>query len=148
MATMTATDPKATVLPLLEGSTWPNATEALALAHSLRVPTTRTEAWKYTRVAKLFSQPYAAPKGDATVTLPTRLPFDTTRIVFVNGHFRADLSEDALLGGAGEVDAQGARFIEERGVEGHGGGAAGGGHGRLRYGGCRIIPQNIPHLKR
>ncbi|MBL0046288.1 MAG: Fe-S cluster assembly protein SufD [Flavobacteriales bacterium] len=74
MATMTATDPKANVLPLLEGSTWPNATEALALAHSLPVPTTRTEAWKYTRVAKLFSQPYAAPKGDATVTLPHACP--------------------------------------------------------------------------
>jgi len=94
MATMTATDPKATVLPLLDGSTWPNATEALALAHSLPVPTSKTEAWKYTRVAKLFSQPYATPKGDATVTLPARLPFDTTRIVFVNGHFRADLSDD------------------------------------------------------
>jgi Fe-S cluster assembly protein SufD len=45
-------------------------------------------------VAKLFNQPYAAPKGDATVTLPARLPFDTTRVVFVNGHFRADLSDD------------------------------------------------------
>jgi Fe-S cluster assembly protein SufD len=94
MSTTTLTDPKATVLPLLEGSTWPNATEALALAHTLPMPTTRTEAWKYTRVAKLFSQPYDAPKGDAIVTLPTRLPFDTTRIVFVNGHFRADLSDD------------------------------------------------------
>ena len=94
MSTATAIDPKATVLPLLEGSTWPNATEALALAHTLPIPTTRTEAWKYTRVAKLFSQPYTAPKGDATVTLPARLPFDTTRIVFVNGHFRADLSDD------------------------------------------------------
>jgi Fe-S cluster assembly protein SufD len=94
MTTTTATDPKATVLPLLEGSTWPNATEALALAHTLPVPSTRTEAWKYTRVAKLFSQPYAAPKGDATVILPARLPFDTTRVVFVNGHFRADLSDD------------------------------------------------------
>jgi Fe-S cluster assembly protein SufD len=86
--------PKATVLPLLEGSTWPNAAEALALAHTLPVPTTRTEAWKYTRVAKLFNQQYAAPKGDATVTLPARLPFETTRVVFVNGHFRADLSDD------------------------------------------------------
>jgi len=94
MSTTTLTDPKANVLPLLEGSTWPNATEALALAHSLPIPTTRTEAWKYTRVAKLFSQPYAAPKGDATVTLPARLPFETTRVVFVNGHFRADLSDD------------------------------------------------------
>jgi hypothetical protein len=82
------------VLPLLEGSTWPNATEALAQVHTLPIPTTRTEAWKYTRVGKLFNQPYTAPKGDATVTLPARLPFDTTRVVFVNGHFRADLSDD------------------------------------------------------
>jgi Fe-S cluster assembly protein SufD len=94
MTTTTATDPKANVLPLLDGSTWPNATEALALAHTLPVPSTRTEAWKYTRVAKLFSQPYAAPKGDATITLPARLPFETTRVVFINGHFRADLSDD------------------------------------------------------
>ncbi|MBK6755203.1 MAG: hypothetical protein IPG69_16855 [Flavobacteriales bacterium] len=35
-----------------------------------------------------------APKGDANVTLPARLPFDVTRVVFVNGHFRADLSDD------------------------------------------------------
>ncbi|MBK9419396.1 MAG: Fe-S cluster assembly protein SufD [Flavobacteriales bacterium] len=83
-----------TVLPLLEGSTWPNAAEALAQVHTLPVPTSKTEAWKYTRVGKLFNQPYIAPKGDATVTLPARLPFDTTRIVFVNGHFRADLSDD------------------------------------------------------
>jgi Fe-S cluster assembly protein SufD len=94
MTTATVTDPKTTVLPLLQASTWPGAADALALAHSLPVPSTRTEAWKYTRVAKLFSQPYAAPKGDATVTLPARLPFDTTRVVFVNGHFRADLSDD------------------------------------------------------
>lgn len=94
MSTMTATDPKATVLPLLEGSTWPGSAEALAQVHALPVPTTKTEAWKYTRVGKLFNQPYAAPKGDVNVALPARLPFDTTRVVFVNGHFRADLSDD------------------------------------------------------
>ncbi len=94
MSTATAIDPKATVLHLLEGSIWPGAAEALAQVHALPVPTTRTEAWKYTRVTKLFSQPYAAPKGDATVTLPARLPFETTRVVFVNGQFHADLSDD------------------------------------------------------
>lgn len=94
MTTMTATDPKAAVLPLLEGSSWPGAAEALAQAQALPMPTSKTEAWKYTRVAKLFNQPYATPKGDANVALPARLPFDTTRVVFVNGHFRADLSDD------------------------------------------------------
>ncbi|MBL7980169.1 MAG: Fe-S cluster assembly protein SufD [Flavobacteriales bacterium] len=102
MSTMTATDPKATVLPQLEGSTWPGAAEALAQVHALPVPTSKTEAWKYTRVGKLFSQPYAAPTGDANVALPARLPFNTTRVVFVNGHFRADLSDD-LKGQKGVV---------------------------------------------
>ncbi len=94
MSTLTATDPKATVLPQLEGSTWPGADEALAQVHALPVPTSKTEAWKYTRVGKLFNQPYAAPKGDVNVALPARLPFEVTRVVFVNGHFRADLSDD------------------------------------------------------
>jgi Fe-S cluster assembly protein SufD len=94
MSTLTATDPKATVLPQLEGSTWPGAAEALAQVHALPVPTSKTEAWKYTRLGKLFNQPYAAPKGDANVALPARLPFEVTRVVFVNGHFRADLSDD------------------------------------------------------
>ena len=102
MSTANAIDPKATVLPQLEGSTWPGAAEALAQVHALPVPTSKTEAWKYTRVAKLFNQPYAAPKGDANVALPARLPFDTTRVVFVNGHFRADLS-DELKGQKGLV---------------------------------------------
>ena len=88
------TDPKATVLPLLEGSTWPGAAEALAQVHALPVPTSKTEAWKYTRVAKLFNQQYAAPKGDVTPALPARFHFEATRVVFVNGHFRADLSDD------------------------------------------------------
>lgn len=94
MNTLTATDPKAAVLPLLEGSTWPGAAEALAQAQALPIPTSKTEAWKYTRVAKLFNQPYAAPKGDANVGLPARLPIDALRVVFVNGYFRADLSDD------------------------------------------------------
>ncbi len=88
------TDPKTTVLPLLAGSTWPGAAEALAQAHAIPVPSIKTEAWKYTRVGKLFKDAYAAPQSDVTVALPARLPFDTTRVVFVNGHFRADLSDD------------------------------------------------------
>lgn len=94
MSTATVIDPKTTALPLLEGSTWPGAAEALAHVHALPIPNTRTEAWKYTRVGKLFRDPYAAPNGDTTVSLPARLPFETTRVVFVNGHFRADLSDD------------------------------------------------------
>jgi len=88
------TDPKTTVLPLLQDSTWPGSAEALALVSTLPIPTIRTEAWKYTRVGKLFNQNYFAPQVDSAVALPPRLPFHTTRVVFVNGHFRVDLSDD------------------------------------------------------
>jgi Fe-S cluster assembly protein SufD len=94
MSTMTATDLKATVLPLLESSSWPGAAEALAQVNTLPVPTIRSEAWKYTRVAKLFTSTYVAPVAPVAVQLPARLPFEVTRVVFVNGHFRADLSDD------------------------------------------------------
>lgn len=94
MMTATATDPKATVIPMLEGSSWPNAAEALARAAELPVPGRRTEQWKYTPVAKLFNRPYVKPDGQVQVELPARLPFPATRVVFVNGHFRPDLSDD------------------------------------------------------
>lgn len=97
MMTTTATDPKASLMPLLEGSTWPGAAEAHTQVGVLPVPTSRTEAWKYTRVGKLFSTAYGAPQGTAAVQLPERLPFPATRVVFVNGHFRADLSDDLKL---------------------------------------------------
>lgn len=94
MSTMTAIDPKVAVLPLLEGGTWPGAAEALAQVNALPVPTIKTEAWKYTRVGRLFGQTYSAPNGDAEVTLPERLPFPTLRLVFVNGIFHRELSDE------------------------------------------------------
>ena len=94
MSTMTATDPKASVLRLLEGSAWPGAAEALEFARSLPIPTIKTEAWKYTRVGRLFSQAYVAPDTTAEVTVPERLPFPALRLVFVNGCFRKELSDE------------------------------------------------------
>ena len=93
MSTMTATDPKGTVLPLLEGSAWPGAAEALAVVQALPVPNIKTEAWKYTRVGRLFKDAYVAPNAEVAVTVPERLPFPSLRLVFVNGIFRSDLSD-------------------------------------------------------
>ncbi len=110
MNTELATDPKATILPLLEGSTWPGAAEAFGAACDLPIPTVRSEAWKYTRVSKLFKESYSAPQSSTVGKFPdrTRLPFDVVRVVFVNGHFRADLSDDlsaAALGKGVVVDS-------------------------------------------
>ncbi len=87
-------DLKTTVLPLLLESTWPGAAEALVLARELPIPDRRTEAWKYTRVTKLFGRNFVAPVAPVAVQIPARLPFPATRVVFVNGHLRADLSDD------------------------------------------------------
>lgn len=93
MSTATMTDPKVSVIPLLEGSTWPLADIALRTAASLPIPTSKTEAWRYTRVSKLFGKRYSAPNGSVPITLPERLPFDALRVVLVNGHLREDLSD-------------------------------------------------------
>ncbi|MGV9013246.1 MAG: hypothetical protein ACOH13_11680, partial [Flavobacteriales bacterium] len=93
-AAVDLSDPKAAVLSLLQESTWPGAAEALTLAHELPIPDRRTEKWKYTRVTKLFTANYVKPIAPVAVEVPARLPFPTTRVVFVNGHFRADLSDD------------------------------------------------------
>lgn len=92
--TDTIMEPKATVLPLIQDGTWPLAADGYAKALELPIPGRRTEQWKYTRVAHLFRDAYVKPQGDAPVELPEHLPFPTTRVVFVNGHFRPDLSDD------------------------------------------------------
>ncbi len=112
------TDPKATILPLLEGSAWPGSAEALAQVHMLPVPTSKTEAWKYTRVARLFNAAYAAPQANTAVELPARLPFPATRFVFVNGHFRADLS-DAINVPAGKVVGPLSKHLDQPLVKKH-----------------------------
>jgi Fe-S cluster assembly protein SufD len=94
MNTATAATPKASLLPLLEGSAWPGAAEALALAQALPVPDRRTEAWKYSRVGQLLRTDHVAPVAPESVQLPERLPFPATRVVFVNGLFRPELSDD------------------------------------------------------
>ena len=73
-------------------------TEALAQVSTMPVPGTRTEAWKYTRVGKLFKDAVRRAQGRCIrwgdISRPDAPAFDTTRVVFVNGHFRADLSDD------------------------------------------------------
>lgn len=61
-------------------------------------PTTRTEAWKYTRVARIKNAELAiaAPKSvSGTFGLDT----DSLKFVFVNGHFSKELSSSAYPDG-------------------------------------------------
>src|SRR5487761_2149598 len=69
-----------------------------AAAESLRrtgLPTRRVEAWKYTDLrpvaAAAFQEPLTPLAGDST--LLARLPrLDAPRLVFVDGHYRPELS--------------------------------------------------------
>lgn len=57
-------------------------------------PTTRNERWKYTRVAKIANKSFVQNTGSAgQLNLPVA---DAYTIVFVNGHYQADLSTSAF----------------------------------------------------
>jgi Fe-S cluster assembly protein SufD len=69
------------------------------------MPTRKTEAWKYTSLARLERGAYLRPPAPATPT-PANLKqhfsiegLDAATLVFVNGSFNPDLSSDALPDG-------------------------------------------------
>lgn len=73
-----------------------NKQTALQVLENTPLPTTRTEAWKYTRVSKIGKIPYT--NKTAIVSSIEKYNCDTTAatLVFVNGHFSKDLSTNAL----------------------------------------------------
>jgi Fe-S cluster assembly protein SufD len=72
----------------------PLLADARALVNALPVPTTRTEAWKYTRVNRIINHPLQRNEGteDPAAYMLTLADAKAARVVLVNGRFRADLS--------------------------------------------------------
>lgn len=74
--------------------------DGIALFRSLGVPGRKSEAWKYTDVNKLVALDYVPAPANRNSVSPVLQPeLDVAaehRLVFVNGHFRGDLS---ALGG-------------------------------------------------
>lgn len=68
--------------------------EALENIRITPVPTTRTEAWKYTRIAKLTKKEYTHQA--AKIVAPSPIDATALRIVLVNGFYQPDLSETQL----------------------------------------------------
>ena len=66
--------------------------EALAVLESTPFPTTRTEAWKYTRVAKIKNSSFSVKPAQA-VANDHRISGTSVSLVFVNGHFSTELSD-------------------------------------------------------
>jgi Fe-S cluster assembly protein SufD len=80
----------------LDSNAVENAKNAL---QSLSLPTTRDEAWKYTRVAKIGKIDFKNTPGN--VSSIDGLSIDTTKtsFVFVNGHFNSALSSKEIPAG-------------------------------------------------
>lgn len=73
--------------------------EAKEVIKTTPVPTTRTEAWKYTRIAKLTRKEYAENKNTVASAAPYIIDDSAMSIVFVNGHFQAQLSNISSITG-------------------------------------------------
>ena len=96
-----ATEARLAGLTLPDGAAWSNAARADALARvrQMGLPTKRDEYWKYTDPASLTvaDAPQAA-LFDAGQS-PLFADIDRLRIVFVDGVFDADASDDLTLEG-------------------------------------------------
>ena len=72
----------------------PNAliNEAHSILASLELPTTRNEAWKYTRVAKLGKIDFSNYKGNVSSVDAYAIDTQAPTLVFVNGYYSESLS--------------------------------------------------------
>ena len=68
--------------------------KAIEVLEQTDFPTTRNEAWKYTRVAKIKNASLAVGQLQ-TVSAKPGLESNSLKYVFVNGHFAKDLSSSA-----------------------------------------------------
>ncbi|MES2557798.1 MAG: Fe-S cluster assembly protein SufD [Bacteroidota bacterium] len=65
--------------------------KALSVLENTAFPTTRTEAWKYTRLAKIRNGNFVAQQTQLTSNRH-QIDSNAVSMVFVNGHFAANLS--------------------------------------------------------
>lgn len=66
--------------------------KALEVLENTPFPTTKTEAWKYTRVAKIKNSNLSIQEKPVSITGDFGLSTDSVQYVFVNGHFSSELS--------------------------------------------------------
>ena len=73
--------------------------EALTILETIQFPTTRSEAWKYTRLGKISNKKFNVQKGDISDISKFRVSKEATTLVFVNGFLDASLSSDEIPNG-------------------------------------------------
>ncbi len=69
---------------------------ALGVLENTPLPTTRTEAWKYTRVARLGKIAFTNQKATISAIDKYNIDSSAPTLVFVNGHFSKELSSNDL----------------------------------------------------
>jgi Fe-S cluster assembly protein SufD len=73
--------------------------KALEVLENTAFPTTRTEAWKYTRVAKIKNSNLSIRENPASLNGNYGLSADNLQYVFINGHFSEELSSKSYPDG-------------------------------------------------
>ena len=73
--------------------------KALNVLESTPLPTTRTEAWKYTRVAKIGKIAFTEQHSSVASIEKYIMDSSAKTLVFVNGHFSKELSSEELPAG-------------------------------------------------
>ncbi len=71
---------------------------SMKIMEEMSFPTLRDEDWKYTAVARILNNKYVLPSREESLAAALAPHFgnnlDTYKLVFVNGHFRKDLSSE------------------------------------------------------
>jgi Fe-S cluster assembly protein SufD len=101
-----ATDARLAALGPVDGGGWLGAARKAAVARvaDMGLPTRRDEYWKYTNPADLVAvEPASAAVFDAGDEAPMFDDVDAVKVVFVDGVFDADASDDLTLAGV-EID--------------------------------------------
>lgn len=70
---------------------------AKAIAEELEIPSTRDEAWRFTDLAPLLKEEWQRPAADTNPASGLEIAEAKICLTFVNGHYRADLSETTGL---------------------------------------------------
>lgn len=73
--------------------------KALTILDSIQFPTTRTEAWKYTRLGKISNKKFTIQKGSISDISSFSIVKDAYTVVFVNGFYNDHLSSGNLPNG-------------------------------------------------
>lgn len=70
-----------------------DAQRAMNVLQSNGLPTTRFEAWKYTRVAKLGKVDFKNQKGGLSDLTPYLIDPETVSLIFINGHYHSTIND-------------------------------------------------------